>query len=270
MIRLKDWLGLRQGFEDLARRGNVFNFVLRLMFLSISLALMLQLLAIPVCRALGLLDMPLGEAFKLGVAMSWLICGFVSAVVGAGVGSQVRSLAVAKARYEHLSRVDGLTGLLNRRAFSEVLDETRGQASLAIIDLDHFKSVNDCHGHGAGDFVIRAVSAVLEELCRAGHVCARLGGEEFGVLLHGGARKERLQVIEAVRNRVASLPLHYDNQSIGVTISAGVAEFEKDRRMESVYAAADRALYRAKAAGRNLVVHEDDVKEWPCRAQAGR
>ncbi|MDQ0457158.1 GGDEF domain-containing protein [Rhizobium paknamense] len=268
MIRLREWLSLRRGFDDLSREGNVFGFVLRLMFLSISLSLLFQFVAIPLCRFFGLLTASFADSLKVGVAMSWLVSSFVATVTGLPIGLELRRLARAKAKYQYLSRVDELSGLLNRRAFTEVLEETSAEASLVIIDLDRFKLINDNHGHCAGDFVIRAVSDVLAETTAAGDVCARLGGEEFGLILRGKSRGERLALVETARLRVAALPLQFDGQWIDLTISAGVAEITPERRKEAIYAAADRALYRAKAEGRNRVIHEDDAEEAVIAVQA--
>ncbi len=134
-------------------------------------------------------------------------------------------------------------------------------ASLAILDLDRFKAVNDCHGHCAGDEVIKAVAEVLREVFGDEHLIARLGGEEFGVIVRGGGVAQRIALVERARNMVEARAIYCDGVAIGTTVSAGVAEFGPDRRPESVYSAADSALYRAKAGGRNRVVHEAEQAE---------
>ncbi|MUZ72901.1 diguanylate cyclase [Agrobacterium vitis] len=256
MIRILNWLSLRRGFEDLSQRGNVFSFVMHLMFSSVSLALGFQIVALPFCWVLGLMPMPLIDAVKLSVAMSWLLGSFVATFTGVFVAREIRSLAIAKAKYEHLSRIDGLSGLLNRRAFSEALDQTDGNASLAIADLDWFKSINDAYGHSAGDFVIRAVADILCHFAHDPHVTARLGGEEFGLIIQGETIQQRFERIDMIRRSISDLRLHFDGRLISTSISIGVAEISPERRPEVVYAAADRALYRAKANGRNCIVHE--------------
>jgi len=256
VIRILKWLSLRQGFEDLSLRGNIFSFVMPLILSSVALSLAVQLVFLPAFWVFGLIRMPLGEAVKLSVAMTWLISGFVTTVNGVFVAREVRTLAIAKAKYEHLSRIDGLSGLLNRRAFAEAMEGALHDASLAIADLDRFKAINDVYGHSAGDFVIRAVAEIFSHFASAPHVSARLGGEEFGLIIHGGTLHQRLERIEAIRRAIENLRLQFDGKPISTTISIGVTEISLERRPEAVYAAADRALYRAKANGRNCIVHE--------------
>nr|WP_274706767.1 GGDEF domain-containing protein [Allorhizobium sonneratiae] len=255
-----EWLSLRRGIDDLCRRGQVFSFVMRLMFTAICLSLFLQMLALPICRELGLLPFSAGQTIQLGVAMSWLLVGSVAAVIGPVLGREIRSLAIAKAKYEHLSRVDALSGLLNRRAFTEALDETE-EGLLAILDLDRFKLINDSHGHGAGDVVIRAIADMLLETAGSQHVVARLGGEEFGIILHGKDHARQMELIETIRRQVAALPVYVEGKRIVTTTSVGVARIAPDRRREAVYAAADRALYQAKSMGRNCLMREEALSE---------
>ncbi|NKN35725.1 GGDEF domain-containing protein [Agrobacterium sp. a22-2] len=227
-------------------------------FRAVLLSFILNLIVLPISHALGLVPMALGDAIRLSVVMSWLVVGVVSGVLGILTGHMIRQLSLSKAEFELLSRTDMLSGLLNRRAFSELLDDTAGPASLAILDLDRFKSINDGHGHCAGDTVIQAVSGILRDVFGDRHVTARLGGEEFGVIIHGGTPESRLAMVEEVRRAIAGRILTLDGAVISTTISAGIAEIRSGRRKEAIYSSADRALYLAKAGGRNRVVHEDD------------
>ncbi len=165
-----------------------------------------------------------------------------------------------------LATRDELTGLLNRRAFDQALAEEeervrRFQRSLAVVllDIDHFKRINDGHGHAAGDVVLKEVSRRLASGVRSVDRLARYGGEEFAVLvpeadaLGACAIAERL--VEIVRASPVVLP---DGMSLSVTISAGCAEGVGERAQRAMLlAAADRALYAAKAAGRNRSVSAD-------------
>ena len=163
---------------------------------------------------------------------------------------------------EEMSRRDDLTGLYNRMHFKEMLaDELREAArrrwplTLMIIDLDHFKRVNDTYGHQSGDEVLTGAATILESCFRSTDICARYGGEEFSVLLPGtdleGARIvcERLvRAFQTTRHQVRG------GQSIVITASIGIASLGEPESFEDIDTfvdAADRALYAAKHAGRN-------------------
>jgi diguanylate cyclase (GGDEF)-like protein len=159
---------------------------------------------------------------------------------------------------EQLAATDPLTGLTNRRGCEkgvarEISRAQRGHRPLSciLLDIDHFKDVNDTLGHQAGDQVLRKLSAMLARSVRAYDIVARWGGEEFLLVLPGVDRDTARIVAERIRLGVQQLPM----PSLGgVTISAGVAEFESDYDFESALRAADRRLYEAKAAGRNTVM----------------
>ena len=164
------------------------------------------------------------------------------------------------------ARTDQLTGLGNRRMLEErlgwVLDETDrfgGTASLIALDIDHFKRVNDTHGHEAGDAVIRHVAQLLESRVRTVDVCARIGGEEFVVLLPQTPLDGAGILAERLRAALEESAVDASGTAIAVTASFGIASYpDPVAKRESLFAAADRALYRAKAAGRNAVCRCDD------------
>jgi diguanylate cyclase (GGDEF)-like protein len=170
------------------------------------------------------------------------------------------ALAVRNARLlaevERLAHVDGLTGVANRRAFETVLArEVRrarrgaGMLSLAVFDVDHFKSVNDTFGHQAGDTVLRDVAQVLSGATRDVDVVARYGGEEFAVILPACGPSDAMRVAERIRRAVAG----HDGLA-SVTVSAGVASLPAHAvDGEGLIAAADEALYRSKDDGRDRV-----------------
>jgi len=165
--------------------------------------------------------------------------------------------------YEQQSRRDALTGLANRRRFTALMEEWAASAgeraaplSLMILDLDHFKAVNDLHGHAAGDASLRAFAAKLQEAFPGAHeLVARLGGEEFGVLLCNCTMAAASLRAESFRQQIAAHPFKFDVGELQLSVSIGVAELDPRRVAdgEALYHAADTALYRAKAAGRNTV-----------------
>lgn len=258
MSLIRRWISLQIDLGSFQSREAVYGFALKMTFRAVLLAFLFNLIALPIFHVLGLLPLSLGEMIKLSVAFSWLVGGAVSGALSIVTGHVIRELSISRAEFERLSRTDMLSGLLNRRAFSEALSSTRNQASLAIFDLDRFKSINDCYGHCAGDVVIKAVADALLEICGTANTTARLGGEEFGAIIRGGTLEYRMDLIERVRAQIASSALPFEGLAIRTTISVGVAEFRDDRRRETVYSAADRALYLAKTGGRNRVVHEND------------
>ncbi|MGI9333793.1 MAG: diguanylate cyclase [Gammaproteobacteria bacterium] len=167
-----------------------------------------------------------------------------------------------KAERSKDSLVDVLTGLPNRRAFSEELERVLGAASrqqrtvsIAIVDLDHFKSVNDTYGHGAGDEVLRRVSAVIPAEMRTIDLLARWGGEEFVALFPETGRDSAARVLERALGAVrAEQFTSEDGRTFKVTFSAGVAEVDPDVSVEEAVAQADRLLYIAKTSGRDRVI----------------
>ncbi|GAA1621550.1 GGDEF domain-containing protein [Actinoplanes couchii] len=151
---------------------------------------------------------------------------------------------------------DALTGLSTRRYFDQALGGTRGGApvSLLLLDIDHFKTVNDTYGHHGGDRVLVEVTARLSALVRPGDVVARYGGEEFAVLLPDTHPTQARAVADRIRQAIADTPIAVsDTENIQVTISVGVADMQSVPSTEALITAADQALYAAKHAGRNRV-----------------
>ena len=173
------------------------------------------------------------------------------------------ALRVAKAELEQLARTDAVTGLLNRRAFHDELgvefrrSQRYGRAfSLLMIDIDHFKLINDDHGHQFGDFVLAELSGVLRASLRESDIVARYGGEEFVVMLPETPGEDALGVAEKLRAAVASRAFARAGHGAAVTVSIGLCSLA-GRQLESedeLVRAADEALYEAKRAGRDRVV----------------
>jgi len=167
-------------------------------------------------------------------------------------------------RLKRQAETDGLTGALNRRAMDELgerLSKTEDRAKgvrLILLDIDHFKRINDTFGHGAGDDVLKEVTRRLRGSLRDGDVLARFGGEEFAVLV-GGQGGQATDIAERLRQALRSSPFRLaGNQSLWVTASFGSASIEPGPGAWSrLVTAADRALYQAKEAGRDCVVSRD-------------
>ncbi len=159
-----------------------------------------------------------------------------------------------------LATTDPLTGVLNRRAFFERAEEASawtnagGRLSAIMFDIDHFKRINDTHGHGVGDDAIRSVAQEAE---KEGAILGRLGGEEFAVLLRGQGLAAAAATAEGLRQRIAGLCFATDTGPISLTCSFGVSEWEAGDAIDRLLRRADIALYAAKARGRNRVVVAD-------------
>lgn len=175
-----------------------------------------------------------------------------------------RQLEVANDRLQALSYLDGLTGVANRRRFDEALEEACAAAraggkplSLVLVDLDHFKKLNDTHGHQDGDEALRAVASILAERSESrGGLAARFGGEEFALLLPGVAPEEAKAEAESMRLEIRDARIRHDGSSSGiVTASFGVSGSTGPTTPAplALVAAADAALYRAKSEGRDRV-----------------
>ena len=164
------------------------------------------------------------------------------------------------ARLERMARVDPLTGALNRNGLDDALERGTIAPPLgaAVVDLDHFKAVNDRHGHPIGDEVLRHVAAVLSEAVRASDAVVRIGGEEFVLVLFGASRVQARQIAERARETVAASQTTTAAGPIVVTASIGVASLQPEESWAELFQRADRAVYRAKAEGRDRVVADED------------
>ena len=186
--------------------------------------------------------------------------GYILLVVGRNHW-QVQQLAIA----------DSLTGVANRRAFDAEIRQAASRArrsgarlGLALMDLDHFKRVNDTHGHAAGDALLCHFVRVVGEVLRETDFFARIGGEEFGLLLPDASGESVIHAAERIRMALEIDPLVREGKTIRATVSIGaVVSGPGGADPERLYAAADQALYRAKAGGRNRVEGEASPVETP-------
>jgi diguanylate cyclase (GGDEF)-like protein len=176
----------------------------------------------------------------------------------------VRELRQRGQALHHLTLTDPLTGVVNRRGLLDKTIAMRAHAErlglplcVLMIDIDHFKNVNDVHGHPTGDRMLVAVARLLRDHLRKVDAVGRMGGEEFAVLLANADQAEGMLVAEALRRRLEGLRIQNDkNQSVGCTVSMGVSRWEPTEQdsFNAALARADTALYHAKTQGRNQVV----------------
>ena len=206
-------------------------------------------------RALGAIAVEGDEESQLTSVEGSLLL-LLSSVASVGLES-VRQLEEVTAR----AVTDELTGLPNRRMFDERLKQHLAECdrfdqvlSLILCDVDHFKGVNDEHGHRAGDLVLEAIARAMSHGIRNIDICARYGGEELAILLPQTPIERALDVAERLRETIESLRVPVEDGTVSVTASFGVACYPMNGAgRETLFAAADRALYAAKNAGRNCV-----------------
>jgi diguanylate cyclase (GGDEF)-like protein len=171
-------------------------------------------------------------------------------------------------KLQEVSRLDGLTGLFNRRYWQERFEHEYKMAvrkgsdvCVIMLDIDHFKHVNDNYGHHAGDLVIQRLAKSIKLTTRATDICGRYGGEEFAIILPDTTEKTAKIMAERLRKLIALDAVQYEDIAIKYTISAGIAQFSREYREPMLWLEdADKALYEAKEAGRNRVVLAQDTK----------
>ncbi len=213
---------------------------------------------------------------SLGQGLTFLF-SFIC-LIGAGFGFVLANFERIARRMEEMASTDGLTGCMNRMTADALLrhELERGRRegtplAFVLLDLDHFKDVNDCHGHHAGDDALRAFAQEVRARLRASDVVGRWGGEEFGLVLPATDGPGAARLVEQIREAVATLRLcDGQGREFSLTVSAGVAVAEPGGRLtaDQLFMRADRALYRAKDGGRNNVqLHDSD---WEPPLDAGR
>ncbi len=198
-----------------------------------------------------------------GLSWTWMVFDFAVPVLSMHVLWLVEERDAALDAVLELAATDPLTGLPNRRGFEARAGAALGAArragrpcAVAVLDLDHFKAVNDAHGHAAGDAVLRGLAQALRAGIRAGDVPGRLGGEEFAILLPGVTADEATALAERLRLALPSAVPHPAGGDARVTASIGIAAVPPGRPARALAVAlarADRALYAAKRGGRDRV-----------------
>jgi diguanylate cyclase (GGDEF)-like protein len=174
--------------------------------------------------------------------------------------NQRQELEEALVRIEFLATMDELTGLANRRQLTRAMDQEARRADrtgacfcVAILDLDHFKRVNDLHGHAAGDAALRHFAHNSARIVRATDMLGRWGGEEFLLLMPDSALPSAVEGAQRLRRALAQAPLQHEQVTLALTLSAGVAQYKVGESVQQTIERADAAMYRAKVSGRNRV-----------------
>lgn len=182
--------------------------------------------------------------------------------------AQKSELTEINKQFFKLSITDSLTGLYNRRYFEEQLDADinltqrhNDTISLILIDIDHFKNINDTYGHLHGDTVLKNIASTLKQRVRKTDVACRIGGEEFAIICKRANNETAIELAEALRQSIQEVVTQIDQYNVSVTISAGIATLTKENfptHATHLYRFADLALYKSKENGRNEVNHYDE------------
>lgn len=175
------------------------------------------------------------------------------------LGGRTRELEHALDLLSTMATTDWLTELPNRRKFDETLSRMFHQSerfaeeiTLVLFDIDHFKQINDSHGHGAGDEVLREIGTLMRLHVRKSDLPARLGGDEFGIVLYHTNAEQAEMFVEIFLESVRAHVFDYEGSRLSVSLSVGIAQYEHSMKApQALYYAADKALYRAKHGGRN-------------------
>ena len=204
------------------------------------------------------------EYLQLGV-LALILVAF--SVIGGHISSLRRNLIISKSEQAKSIEIiremairDELTGLYNRRHVMELLDYEKNRSSrggglfcLAMLDVDHFKNVNDTYGHLAGDAVLQTIATTMKTTMRNTEYCARYGGEEFLIVLTQTNINGALIGAERVRTNIEKIPFPDIGSDFKITVSIGLSEYKMREYVDNIIARADEALYRAKKGGRNRV-----------------
>ena len=173
---------------------------------------------------------------------------------------KLRELAIAQLELAKLASIDGLTSVLNRRAFTTLVEayltelRTRElKGALLVVDADHFKAINDRFGHDSGDEALNVIAQAIRGMLRSTDLVGRIGGEEFAVFLPGSSTDDAASVAERIRERVADSGFEPDGEKAPLSVSVGGAVFDRRLPFGELFRIADQQLYAAKKAGRNRV-----------------
>ena len=236
----------------------------RAMLAIVAITFCVEFLTMLVLTYLGYAKHSIGLMLVGAGVLSVLIAPPIYWLVAAPIKREYHMRQYAERRAAELGEqaiTDSLTGTRNRRGITISALEAMAHAeryghplSVAMIDVDHFKEVNDTHGHKAGDRVLQGVAAVLTEALRLPDKVGRYGGEEFLLVMPETGLEETSKLTERIRQQVSEAEFDIGDRKVKLTISIGAALFEKGEDLEQLVSRADRALYRAKDTGRNSVV----------------
>lgn len=215
------------------------------------------------------------DASVLTVVVGLVLHRWITQPLNLRLSKTMESLREARLIAERLAHTDALTGILNRRAFFDRFEQewlkserTGTPLSLLLLDIDFFKTVNDTHGHQAGDAVLIQIARLIESSCRPYDHVGRYGGEEFCIVLANTALGTANDIAERVRAVIATASISHDGCSLPVTVSIGVSQRDAATPdMTDLIESADKALFEAKRSGRNRVcttLTESNHKERMC------
>lgn len=209
------------------------------------------------------LDLQLSQVAINSGILGLIIGSFLSLIYTNKITDYENSLSKKNQDLKVLASTDGLTGIMNKRIFNEVSERYFGTAqrdhqnlTLLLLDLDHFKDVNDNYGHQVGDELLVRFVHAIESLLRKSDIIARVGGEEFAILLFKTSSDEALSLAEKVRQETEQISIACEarKKSISITTSIGISQNRSDdKKFSDIYLRSDKALYQAKEKGRNQV-----------------
>ena len=252
------WIHRQINDHGLTAESKVSRFALRMSLKSVVVANVVMSVLHAALSIGGMLPYPLPQALAVGFTVTTLATFSISFVFAHAIGNAIRDLSISRDAFARLSSIDPLSGLLNRRAFFDAITKYEDDAVFVLFDIDRFKVLNDTQGHVVGDEAIQGVGrALMAVFGVTGAEIARLGGEEFSVVMRRRPGDHHLRLVESARASVSAM--HVGPRSARVTISAGIAEIRPERSITQTYNAADRALYVAKASGRDRIVQEEDL-----------
>lgn len=225
------------------RRTDIWKFVIVFAALQTALVVILLVVLLPAET----------ESFMLAVVP--LLVLMITLPVLYYIGLHLRDGSTERNKLRHMTERDKLTNAATRDHFYTCLgQDNAGYGVSVMVDIDHFKQVNDTHGHLVGDAVIRSVAEVLAANCRNEDIVCRFGGEEFVVFLHQVTPAQGHDIAERMRRSVEAGPVRHEDAIVLVTVSIGVAIKGEAEEIDRSIARADAALYRAKEGGRNQTV----------------
>ncbi|GFD89494.1 hypothetical protein KUL152_17200 [Tenacibaculum sp. KUL152] len=199
------------------------------------------------------IESALHEITGVGIAAHIALCIITSVLLPFIVVLQ------QKEKWQNLANFDGLTGLYGRRAFirqalEQLAQRAESPCTLMVIDIDHFKTINDQYGHPTGDRVLKVIATELRNEVEDTHIIGRLGGEEFAILVSNVSKLETFKLADVLRRKVEALEIEADNKIITVTISIGMTfSSNVEETWHTLFNRADTELYNAKARGRNQI-----------------
>lgn len=217
----------------------------------------LAIVAVHLVVDLGISTLALNTALLSLIIGSLMASSYTSRVHAYEIELQEKNMEL-----EVLATTDSLTGIYNRRAFTEIGEKylesakrSQGELSFLMLDIDHFKEINDSHGHQVGDVVLINFSRQIQRLLRKSDVYGRLGGEEFGALLFDTDLKQAELLAERIRKHIAEMETHVEDNKLTITVSIGVSclRHGAHETLLTLESRADEALYAAKNSGRNRI-----------------